>query len=59
MQTKEIETHILNFIGDLYHQTVEVEFLQKLRDEQSFQNENELIKQIKKDVKFTEDFFKL
>ena len=59
MQIKEIETHILNFNDDLYHQTVEVEFLQKLRDEQNFQNENELIEQIKKDVRFTEDFFKL
>lgn len=52
-----IETHILGFNEDIYHQTVKVEFLSKIRDEQNFPNLNELIKQMDKDVNFTRQYF--
>lgn len=47
--TKTIEAHLLNFARDIYHQNIEVGFIQKIRDEQKFSSKEELISQIKKD----------
>ncbi|MDA3813204.1 MAG: bifunctional riboflavin kinase/FAD synthetase [Candidatus Cloacimonetes bacterium] len=55
---KEIETHILDFDDDLYHKEVEVCFNKKLRDELQFNNKNELIEAIGKDIIETREFFK-
>ena len=46
-----IETHLLDFTGDIYEKTVEVCFLDKLRDEQTFNSVEELGAQIDRDVK--------
>lgn len=51
-----LEVHIPNFEGNLYNQALEVEFIKKLRDEQKFNNLDELKHQIKKD---TEECLKL
>jgi len=51
---KTVETHLLNYEGDLYGKEIKVEFVQKLRDEQSFQSPEELKAQISKDIRETE-----
>ncbi len=53
---KEIETHILDFGDDLYHKNVEIYFNKKLRDELQFNDKNELIKAIGKDIQKARDF---
>lgn len=44
-----VETHLLDFDGDLYGQRVEVRFLARLRDEQKFAGLDELADQIARD----------
>jgi riboflavin kinase/FMN adenylyltransferase len=51
---KTVETHLLNYKGDLYGKDIRVEFVQKLRDEQRFPSPEELKTQIKKDVREVE-----
>jgi riboflavin kinase / FMN adenylyltransferase len=48
---KMVETHLLNYEGDLYGKEITVEFVQKLRDEQRFSSSEELKIQIEKDVR--------
>lgn len=45
-----IEAHILEFKGDLYGQTVEVEFIARLRDEQRFPSLEQLQVRLSKDA---------
>lgn len=49
-----IETHILNFSGDLYGTNLMVAFVQKLRDEKKFTSVGELLQQIELDIKIAE-----
>ena len=49
-QKFSIEVHILNLDENLYGQAVQVEFVERLRDEITFSGPEELIAQIKKDV---------
>ncbi|HEY4711395.1 MAG TPA: bifunctional riboflavin kinase/FAD synthetase [Dehalococcoidia bacterium] len=49
-----VETHLLNYKGDLYNKEIRVEFVQKLRDEQRFPSLEELKTQIKKDIREAE-----
>jgi riboflavin kinase/FMN adenylyltransferase len=51
---KTVETHLLNYKGDLYDKEITVEFVQKLRDEQRFGSPEELKIQIEKDVRKVE-----
>ncbi len=46
----QLETHLFQFNGDLYGETIEVEFLHKIRDEIKFKNFNELKEQIQQDA---------
>jgi len=46
---KNAETHIFDFEGDIYGQTVIVEFVDMLRPEKKFENVDELADQITKD----------
>ena len=47
---RRVEAYLLEFSGDLYGQRLVVELWQRLRDEQAFETENELIRQIEADV---------
>ena len=51
---RTVETHLLNYQGDLYGKEIRVEFVQKLRDEQRFSSSEELKTQIEKDVREVE-----
>jgi len=51
---KTVETHLLNYKGDLYDKDMRLEFVQKLRDEQRFPSSEELKAQIEKDVREVE-----
>ncbi|MCQ2602529.1 MAG: riboflavin biosynthesis protein RibF [Clostridia bacterium] len=53
-----IETHILNFNGDLYDKVIYLELYKKLRDIQKFNSVDEFVAQVNKDIKNTEEFFK-
>lgn len=45
-----VEVHLLDFMGDLYGQQLQVDFLQRLRPEQRFAGVDALVKQIGLDV---------
>jgi riboflavin kinase/FMN adenylyltransferase len=45
-----VETHLLNYEGDLYGKEIKVGFVQKLRDEQRFPSAEELKAQMGKDI---------
>jgi len=45
-----IETHMIDFSGELYGEDIEVFFLKRLRDEKQFRNRDELINQIRIDI---------
>jgi len=46
---RSIEVHIIDFEGDLYNQPIEIEFIQKIREEQKFGSVEELKSQLEKD----------
>ena len=46
-----VETHLLNYEGNLYGKDIRIEFVQKLRDEQRFPSSEELKAQIETDVR--------
>lgn len=45
-----LEVHLIGFNGDLYGQTVQVEFLARIRDERKFSGADALIEQIRRDM---------
>lgn len=47
---KTIETHLLDYVGDLYDKELKVSFVQRLRDEKRFASSQELKEQISKDI---------
>jgi riboflavin kinase/FMN adenylyltransferase len=51
---KMVETHLLDYKGNLYGKEIRVEFVQKLRDEKRFASSQELKTQIEKDVREVE-----
>lgn len=50
---RQVETHLLDFAGDLYGQTIEVAMLEKLRDDQQFPNLDAMIGQLAIDEEHT------
>lgn len=52
-----IETHVLNWTGDLYGDVVRVRFLHRLRDEKKFSGVDELSRQIDMDIRRAENYF--
>lgn len=56
-ETMLLETHLLDFSGDLYSKRVEVEFHQKIRDERRFGGISELRAQIEQDIQAARAFF--
>lgn len=53
-----IETHILDFQGDLYHQVLKVQFLKRLRAEMKFNSLDDLKTQIAQDVQSCKEYFR-
>lgn len=49
-----VETHLLNYKGNLYGKDIRVEFVQKIRDEERFPSSEELKTQIEKDIQVVE-----
>jgi riboflavin kinase/FMN adenylyltransferase len=45
-----VEVHLLDFEGDLYGRDLEVEFLEKLREERRFASREDLVAQVRRDV---------
>ena len=45
-----VEVYIIDFEGDIYGESIDVEFHHRLRDETAFDSENELITQMESDV---------
>jgi riboflavin kinase/FMN adenylyltransferase len=54
---RRLETHLLDFTGDLYGAVVQVELLQQLRAERKFEGVDALVAQIERDVAETRAFF--
>lgn len=45
-----LEAHLLDFSGDLYHRTIRVRFVKRIRDEQKFPDMQTLVNQINLDL---------
>jgi len=45
-----VETHLLDYEGDLYGQVLRLTFVDRLRDEQRFSGSEALIRQIERDI---------
>lgn len=56
-KTRRIEVYLLDFSGDLYGQTMDVDFLEKLRDEKKFASVEELTAQIAADVEAARKYY--
>ena len=54
-----LEVNILDFSGDLYGQKLNVQFVRKIRDQETFTNKDELIIAMKEDERISRKFFKL
>jgi riboflavin kinase/FMN adenylyltransferase len=52
-QTPNVEAHLLDFRGELYGEDVQLEFVERLRDELKFNSVDVLLEQIWKDVEMT------
>jgi riboflavin kinase / FMN adenylyltransferase len=52
-EERRVEAFLLDFEGDLYGQRLVVELWKRLRDEQAFESEQELVEQIARDVEQT------
>ena len=45
-----MEVYVLDFDADIYGQTIGVEFVEKLRDQETFPNVEALVRQVNQDV---------
>jgi len=45
-----VEVYLLDFNGDIYGEKVDVLFIERIRDEAKFENSEQLVKQIRKDI---------
>ena len=54
--TESIEIHFFDFNKDLYNQKIQIEILDRIRDEQKFDSLENLITQLKKDKQTSLDF---
>lgn len=54
---RKAEIHILDFSGDLYGESLDVETIQKIRENKKFYSEQDLVEQIHEDVKVARQFF--
>lgn len=54
-----VETHLLNFSGDIVGKTIRINFIKRLRDEKTYGNVKELADQITLDVQEAKELFKI
>jgi riboflavin kinase/FMN adenylyltransferase len=54
---KSVESHIINFQGEILGEEVEISLLTKIRDEMKFKDEKELRDRIIKDIEIAKDYF--
>jgi riboflavin kinase/FMN adenylyltransferase len=54
---RQVETHLLDFDGDLYGLRIEVDVLERLRGDATFTGLDELIAQLHRDEAETRDYF--
>ncbi|MCS6863543.1 MAG: bifunctional riboflavin kinase/FAD synthetase [Gemmataceae bacterium] len=47
---RKIEVHLIGFSGDLYGQTLDVDFVSRLRDTRPFASADELVRQLQQDI---------
>jgi riboflavin kinase/FMN adenylyltransferase len=52
-QIRKVEAHLLDFSGDLYGRTVELDFLARLRPTRAFSGLDDLVSQIRADIEAT------
>ncbi|HEY8423561.1 MAG TPA: bifunctional riboflavin kinase/FAD synthetase [Clostridia bacterium] len=55
---ENIETHILDYDGDLYNRKIKIEFYDYVRPIFSFENKSKLISQIMRDVQTAKEYFR-
>jgi riboflavin kinase/FMN adenylyltransferase len=48
-----LEVHILGYRGDLYGKSIDIEFVERLRDEQYFESAEALVRQMEEDARRT------
>ncbi len=48
---KHIEAHLLDFNGNIYYKRIKIEFVEFIREERTFRKINDLIKQIRSDIR--------
>lgn len=53
----QAETYVFDFDRDIYGEEVSVSLLKKIRDNQKFESEQALIKQMEQDKKTAEEYF--
>ncbi len=46
----QLEVHIFDFAGDIYRRRIEVEFIERLRDEQKFESIEAMTEQVRRDA---------
>ena len=56
-RNKVLESHLIDFSGDLYGKEIEVELLEKIREDRRFESEEEAKEVIVTDVKAIGDYF--
>ena len=56
-RVRSVETHLLDFDGDLYGQRLEIAFVARLRGEQKFPDVQALLAQIRSDIAAARRFF--
>jgi riboflavin kinase/FMN adenylyltransferase len=55
----QVETHLLDFEGDIYHRTISISFLAHLRDEQRFANSQQLVQQVREDIRIAREILEV
>ena len=54
-----VETHLLDFAGDLYGKKAKINFLKRVRGEKKFENIAHLQEQMEQDILFCRSYFKV
>ena len=57
--TIHVEAHLLDFSGDLYGNTIALDFLERLRSEKRFESVDALITQVHSDIQRTREIVSL